>query len=1221
MKENDLPSTAHNPAELAGTVIGPYRLLEKIGEGGMGVVFMAEQSQPVRRRIALKIIKPGMDSKQVIARFEAERQALALMDHPNITRVLDAGTTKDMLPFFAMELVRGIPITDYCDLNKLTTNERLELFVVCCRAIQHAHTKGIIHRDIKPSNVLVTLHDGKPVPKIIDFGLARATHQQLTDKTLFTAFAQMVGTPIYMSPEQAEMSSLDIDTRSDIYSLGVMLYELLTGSTPLDRNRIKKAAYDEIRRIIREEDPTKPSTKISTIGETSTSVAMKRSTNVNKLRQRLRGELDWIVLKSLEKDRTRRYQTANDFAEDVQRHLDGAAVEACPPTWSYRATKFLQRYRAQVAISASFVGLLLASSIAAWLLYADARVARNTARSAEASALVAKSEVEVERDRAERNYRESEAARKNASEAREMLESQFGIVEVSHLAAQSRSIHTERPVLSTLLAIAAVELSQQSSGSLLPLAHEALLNASQNAFPGRILDNGDAAIDDVAIASDWLVTRGENGVALWDLTSRKPWLSPRILDQAGEAIKAFSLSGDGRWLVTSGTTLNRYDLSSRAPSSSPMIFKEQSNVTQTAQSFDGERLLTLENDGTVRHWSIRAENPMSRVLCFPGSETVDIEMSPDGRWIAVTQKPTSTSIVETFLWDFGTGGEVTGPLILKGHRKPKASADSRWLATLQGKSIFLWDLNTEAKERTPKVCDIPAANSKYWLSPDFRSLFASPVYTSRIYRYDLFADEPSSTRTLLQGNKVDVNCWHLTGDGKKMVTGDLGGMACIFDISSQDTTTPVLELKVNDAVRSIALDPSGRWLAASGTDGTARLWEINQNDEVVSNFVLNVPEDDVFTQTAISSTGRWIATTLTTNSLKLWDAESNESSPVTHVLQGTQTPFRSVAISADDRWLVAGSIDGLAHVWDLSQPDLPSSLRVLGNPLPISEAPPWAIGPEGRWLAISQADNSVRLWDLRASNATVPTHILENHNSGKLTFSPDGRWLVTSSSMRQPLSTVRVWDLTAESPNGYSKLLDFTGGASSLSIDGESRWLVVAGSNPNIFMWDLKAEDLPASRRIIPPPNTKSGPIWLARISPDARWLFTARFGRSADLWDLSEREPVRYALQTDHGVQSATISPDGRWLATGCPANAMLWDLTAPDPSKTARLLQGHRENVWSVAISADSRWLVTDASDGTIRRWSLDINWLLDHSREMAGRELTAAERDRYSIGLRPE
>jgi eukaryotic-like serine/threonine-protein kinase len=404
-------------SEAAGTVIGPYKLLQQIGEGGFGVVYMAEQEKPVRRMVALKIIKAGMDTASVIARFESERQALALMDHPNIAKVFDAGATESGRPYFVMELVRGVPITDFCDSNHMTAEPRLRLFVDVCHAIQHAHHKGVIHRDIKPSNVLVTLHDGVPVVKVIDFGVAKATVQKLTEKTLFTAFGQMVGTPAYMSPEQAEMSGLDIDTRTDVFALGVLLYELLTGTTPLESKRLREAGYAEMQRLIREEEPPRPSNRLSSLGDSATVLAGNRGLDVKRLSRLLAGDLDWMVMKALEKDRTRRYETPGAFAEDVQRYLNREAIVARPPSAIYKFRKFAQRNRAAATTAAVVATVLLAgSAVSVWQAVRATRAEQRAADEL-GRAIKAEADAKAERDKVAAAEREAVAAQERASEA------------------------------------------------------------------------------------------------------------------------------------------------------------------------------------------------------------------------------------------------------------------------------------------------------------------------------------------------------------------------------------------------------------------------------------------------------------------------------------------------------------------------------------------------------------------------------------------------------------------------------------------------------------------------------------------------------------------------------------------------------------------------------------------------------------------------------------
>jgi serine/threonine protein kinase len=710
----DAPTTLD---EHPGSVLGSYKLLEQIGEGGFGVVFMAEQTQPVRRRVALKVLKPGMDSRQVVARFEAERQALALMDHPHIARVFDGGTTAAGRPYFVMELVRGVPLTDFCDQNHLTVRRRLELFVTVCQAVQHAHQKGIIHRDLKPSNVLVTLHDDKPVAKVIDFGIAKATGQQLTDKTLFTNFAQMVGTPLYMSPEQAQLSGLDIDTRTDIYSLGVMLYELLTGTTPFTPERLKQAGYEGMRRIIREEEPPRPSTRLSTLGPAAATLSMLRQSDPKRLSRQFRSELDWVVMRCLEKDRNRRYETANALALDVRRYLDDEPVQACPPSVGYRFRKFARRYKTALGILALVIAVLTASAaglVWAWRETLDALHQMEQAR---------------DREHEERERSQVALAAKTVALARQAwltddLAAARQLLADCPPAYRDRDWHDLTRACNSNLAVLGPSkgyfgrLAWSREGRWLAVA--AQLNPVAGDYAVQVFDTtggrepltlrGPARpVGDVALTSDGrcvsvaygtsvlLVGRAYSSSApfqtkTWDLETGK-----ELHSFSAPFVSCLALSPDGRYVATANypgvkvveIATGRELPALPVPYPADLVFDPTSRLlVVTGHVVEGREAIHVADLVTYKS--------VSKPLPYTIDNRCRPALSPDGRRLAtaVFDRTNKTALVR--VWDLGSGREVAS---LQGHsqyvRGLAFSPDGRHLASGSlDKSVCVWDLET-----------------------------------------------------------------------------------------------------------------------------------------------------------------------------------------------------------------------------------------------------------------------------------------------------------------------------------------------------------------------------------------------------------------------------------------------------------------------------------------------------------------------------------------------
>jgi serine/threonine protein kinase/WD40 repeat protein len=650
---DDLTEQVEEP----NTSIGPYKLREQIGEGGMGIVYVAEQTQPVRRKVALKIIKPGMDTKQVISRFEAERQALAMMDHPNIAKVHDAGTTGSGRPYFVMELVRGIPITDYCDREKLSIPERLELFVPVCRAVQHAHQKGIIHRDLKPSNILVTVIDGAAVPKIIDFGVAKAMGQSLTERTIYTAFHQFVGTPLYMSPEQADLSGTDVDTRSDIYSLGVLLYELLSGTTPFDQDTFRTAAFDEMRRIIREQEPPKPSTRLSSLGATQATISANRKADPRRLARAVRGELDWIVMKALEKDRRRRYETANDFAADVVRYLTDQPVQACPPSARYRLGKFARKHRAALLAGAMVaMALVIGTVIATWQAIKATR-----AQSLAARLLVAEAEARSKAVAAERLAQENEkrAREQELLARRRYYASQINLAHqaagAGQLARALRLVEEMRPRFDE------VDLRTFEWYYLWKLCHPG--RQSNWKTPGAA---GAFSLDGRIIA-----TGGDN-IKLWDVASGN---SRGVFQQTGVACLAFSPDG----LTLAAGSWRHLESSPRlwdVPTGrgSPPLPGVQAHVRSIVFSHDGKMIVAGTQDGKVHFWGT-AERELRRTF-RPHTAPPLLAFSPDDALLVTSSW---YGDARTKVWDL-SGAEPRKILDEEGARCVAFSPDGRTIA-------------------------------------------------------------------------------------------------------------------------------------------------------------------------------------------------------------------------------------------------------------------------------------------------------------------------------------------------------------------------------------------------------------------------------------------------------------------------------------------------------------------------------------------------------------
>jgi WD40 repeat protein/serine/threonine protein kinase len=946
-------------AEKPGTVIGPYKLLEQIGEGGFGVVFMAEQTQPVRRKVALKVLKPGMDTRQVVARFEAERQALALMDHPHIAKVFDGGATPSGRPYFVMELVKGMPITDFCDQNQLTPRQRLELFVPVCQAVQHAHQKGLIHRDLKSSNLLVVMHDMTPVPKVIDFGVAKATGQELTDKTLFTGFTQMVGTPLYMSPEQAGQSGLDIDTRSDINSLGVLLYELLTGTTPFAKERFQQAAYDEIRRIIREEEPPKPSTRLTNSGEALASISAQRHMEPAKRMKLVRGELDWIVMKCLEKDRNRRYETANGFALDIQRYLADEPVLACPPSAWYRFRKFARRNKAALfAASVLTLAVLLAVvGLATGMVLAVGQ--RDVAAAA--------------RDR------EAEA-RKIAEDLKQAAEDQREAAEkLEKIALEQKALAEKREqTIRRYLYTAHMNLAQQAVALPDPAQAVRMLKVHQPE-PGQ---------EDLR-SFEWYY---------WWRQCHRNLL--RTLNRHAADVMSVAFSPDGQTLasVSVDRTVRFWDVASGLERVN--LTGHTDRIYCVAFSPDGKTLASGGRDGTVKLWDV-ATSKARATLEGHKHWVRSVAFSPDGRTLASASPDTSIK-----LWDVATGKLKN---TLNGHQAQLSlafspdgkslAAGSRETLAMGGGTLRLWDLDTG------KTRDIftATANAAYpasvAFSPDGKTVAAAICNLDGEGVLKLWEASTGKLKANLKGHRPGVNALAFSPDGKALASGGEDRTVKVWDVARGETTATFLGH--GGFVYAVAFSPDCKTLASASMDRTVKLWDV----AAVEPKTLLRGHAKPVGAVAFSPDGRTVASAGQDEVVKLWDVASGD---LKTTIKGHKDIVTWVAFSPDGKTMASASLDGTVKLWDTTTAKLKLTLAgrgVLGSRVYTS---PVAFSPDSKTVATTSPDYTIKLWDADTGQLKST---LKGHASIvlSLAFSPDGKTLASTGSWDH---TARLWDVS-----------------------------------------------------------------------------------------------------------------------------------------------------------------------------------------------------------------
>ena len=1053
----DVTLDASPSIEGPGTKIGRYELLELIGEGGMGLVYLAGQKTPVKRQVALKIIKPGMDSRQIIARFEAEKQMLALLDHPNIARVYDAGATEGGRPYFVMEYIKGMPINDYCDQYKLNIEQRLRLFLQVCDAVQYAHQKGIIHRDIKPSNILVSVQGDKPTPKIIDFGIAKALTQQFTTQTLFTQQGQLLGTPEYMSPEQTDLATQDIDTRSDIYSLGVVLYQLLAGVLPFGRESFEKGGFAEIQRVIQEVDPPHPSTALSKLGDEAKRIAERRRTQVVPLARRLHRELEWIPLKAMRKERVRRYRSASELADDIENYLNGNPLIAGPETATYRVKKFVRRHAGSVATV-----ILVAAAIILGLVIS--------------SAMYFRSEKALQRESIARG--QAEQAEKVAQEQKNIVETKaedlrramyVNSIQLAGAKYQEGNIRRVREVLNAcpndLRGWEWNRLNYVSDQSLMSfIAHPGHVNSLALSPDGkRIVSGGGDAI-----------------IKVWDIATGKELIT--IPKAHTNEITSVAFSPDGK-RIASGDNSGEIKVWDEASGKEMIALKGHKNrIYSVAFSQDGTRIVSGSEDMTAKVWDAVTWTEITTLqMTLQGhkSGVSSVTFSPDGKRIVSCDHRGRINV-----WDGATCKEV---MIFGGHSHiyweypVSFSPDSKFIVSGIDNDIKIWDATTGAKLMTLRGHTGPISSVAFSRNGKY---IVSGGMDNTIKVWDTTTGEEVLT---LRGHEAEVYSVAFSPDSKHIISGSWDRTIKVWDISINREVTYLLGHR--GLVYSIAFSPDSKRIVSGSRDERVKVWDVASGAEVMSLPVagryyyseafamspdgeriatvsvsptyertikvwdavngaalvtLSGPGDEVFS-VAFTYNGKLIASLIASGSagetVKIWDAGSGAEVLTLH---GHDDLVKLIAFSPDGKRIIWGGQNGRMKVWDAANgTEVMTMTGHEGTVMCIT------FSPNGKSIASAGADSTAKIWDAETGSELIT---LRGHGDivTSVAFSPDGRRIVSGSRD----GTARLWDLMTG-----AELLTLRAyfGVDSLAFSPDGKTIAAGNSDGSLVLWESAA--------------------------------------------------------------------------------------------------------------------------------------------------------------------